>query len=116
LITAGVAARYSGNRSHRARIEDYTTIELGADIQWPLRYRLGTRQVRAGGYAIVRYFPDLDLPSSFNRDFGRIYEVGLSFSTVPDLRLYKIKLPWIGIGYRFGDLFDGIRISFSFPF
>jgi hypothetical protein len=116
LITTGVAARYTGNRSHRARIDDYTAIELGADIQRPLRYRLGKRQIRAGGYAVVRYFPDLDLPSSFSRDLGPIYEVGLSFSTLPVLRLYKLELPWIGVGYRFGELFDGIRVSFSFPF
>jgi hypothetical protein len=30
--------------------------------------------------------------------------------------LARLKLPWIGVGYRFGDLFEGIRISFSFPF
>jgi hypothetical protein len=40
----------------------------------------------------------------------------VSFSTAPELTLLKLKLPWVALGYRFGDMFKGIRLSFSFPF
>ena len=69
-----------------------------------------------GVYGIARYLPDLDLPDTLDRNVGRIYEVGVSFSTSPVLELWKIRLPWIGLGYRWGSSFRGYRVSFSFPF
>jgi hypothetical protein len=116
VVTAGVAARYSSNRSSRVRIEDYTTVEAGADIQWPLRRHFGGHRVRVGGYAILRYFPDLDLPSSLDQGAREVFELGVSFSTVPRVALWKLELPWIGIGYRHGGPFRGIRFNLSFPF
>ena len=44
------------------------------------------------------------------------YEAGLSFSTDPVLRLWKVKLPWIALGYRWGDRQSGLRLNFTFPF
>jgi hypothetical protein len=115
-FTLGATGRYASPRSRRDLIQDYTTIELGLDAQTPLGVSLGTRRLRGGGYAIVRYFPDLELPEGVLFDVGRTYELGLSFAGSPELAILGLKLPWIGIGYRFGDLFTGYRISFSFPF
>jgi hypothetical protein len=115
-LTAGFAARYSSSRSSRIRLDDYTSVEAGADLLWPAGFTVGTRQARFGGYAIARYFPDLDLPASYDLRLDHVYEVGVSFSADPGLALWKLKIPWIGLGYRFGDLFNGVRISFSFPF
>jgi len=115
-FTLGTAVRYASPRSRRDLIQDYTTIELGLDGQTPLGVALGKHRLRGGGYAIVRYFPDLELPEGVLFDIGRTYEVGLSFAGSPELAILGLKLPWIGLGYRFGDLFTGYRISFSFPF
>lgn len=115
-LTLGAIARYASPRSRRDLIQDYTTIELGLDAQTPLGVALGKHRLRGGGYAIVRYFPDLELPETVLFDVGRTYEVGLSVAGSPELAIFKLKLPWIGIGYRFGDLFTGYRINFSFPF
>ena len=91
-------------------------LSAGADFQWRLDRRPSGREVRIGGYAIARLFPDLDLPEPFSPDLEEAYEVGFSLAADPPLSILKIQLPWIGVGYRFGDLFDGIRINFSFPF
>ena len=72
--------------------------------------------VLVGVYGIARYLPDLDLPDTIDPKLGRIYEVGVSFSTNPVLELGKMRLPWMGIGYRWGTSFRGYRVSFSFPF
>ena len=39
-----------------------------------------------------------------------------SFSTDPPLKLWLVELPWIGLGYRWGGPFSGLRLSLSFPF
>ncbi len=31
-----------------------------------------------------------------------------------ELRFLGLRLPWIALGYRFGDVFPGVRSSFSF--
>ena len=35
--------------------------------------------------------------------FGAILELGASFATAPDLRIWKIRLPWLAGGYQFGE-------------
>ena len=42
--------------------------------------------------------------------------VVLRLSTEPELEVLVARLPWIALGSRFGDVFSGVRISFSFPF
>jgi len=118
-LMLGGSASYKSPRSDRSIIHDYTTFSVGADAQIPLGFSIGSRRARGGVYGITRYFPDIELGAGELADPLRIRfvnEVGLSFSTDPVLKLWKIRLPWIGIGYRFGDLFSGVRVNFSFPF
>jgi len=117
-LTIGTAARYASDRSSHIGVEDYTTLELGLDAQVPLGFAVGSRRTRGGVYGIARVFPGLDFENTplEGVDVGMLYEVGLSFSTDPALEAWKIRLPWIALGYRFGDLFSGVRISLSFPF
>jgi hypothetical protein len=115
-LRLGGAARYASPRSNRAELADYTTIELGCDTQVPLGFRIGERSTWGGVYAIARYFPDLEGPAAAFFDVGRLYEIGVSFSTRPIPKLWIIEFPWIAVGYRFGGPFSGVRVSFSFPF
>ena len=43
------------------------------------------------------------------------FEAGLSFSTAPDLRIWRIPLRWLAAGYQFGRV-SGVRIYLKFPF
>jgi hypothetical protein len=115
-VTLGGEARYASPRSRSSGIDDYSMLSLGVDAQAPLGVHLGSRAVFGGLYAIGRAFPGLDFPTSPELDVGQVWEVGLSFSTEPVLRMSKVKLPWLAVGYRFGDVFTGIRVSFTFPF
>lgn len=117
-VTLGGAVRYASDRSSRTWVEDYTTVELGIDLQAPLGFVVGPRRASGGLYGIARLFPDLSFTGTpaEGLEVDRVYEVGLSFSTDPVLEVWGLRLPWIALGYRFGDLFNGLRVSLSFPF
>lgn len=117
-VMFGGAFRYRNNTTSQAVKNWYSTVEVGADAQLPLGFSLGSRAAHGGLYAIMRHFTDLEFELITNGPINIEwnYEVGLSFSTEPVLRLWKIKLPWIALGYRFGDRQSGVRLNFTFPF
>lgn len=115
-LALGAAGRYASERSSRARLQDHTTLEIGADAQLPLGFSIGARRTLGGLYGIVRFLPDVEITDDRVVALGRVYELGISFATEPELRLLGLRLPWIALGYRFGDVFSGVRLSFSFPF
>lgn len=117
-LMLGGAFKYRNSTTSEAVKNWYSSIEFGADAQIPLGFSLGSRRAKGGGYAIAQYFTDLDIEliSEGPITIQWNYEVGLSFSTDPVLELWKIKMPWIGIGYRFGDGARGVRVNFTFPF
>jgi hypothetical protein len=117
-LAAGLGAHYASTRASHVDVSDYTTLELGLDVQRSLGFRLAGREASGGVYGIGRWFPDLRIEGAGDRilNVKRVLEIGLSFSTAPQMSLLGIKLPWIALGYRFGDMFQGIRLSFSFPF
>jgi hypothetical protein len=117
-IAAGLGVHYASPRVSRVNIDDYTTLELAGNVQRELGFRVAGGDARAGVYAIARWFPGLRVEDAYDRlfDVKHVWELGVSFSTAPELALWKLPLPWIAVGYRFGDMFNGIRISFDFPF
>jgi hypothetical protein len=117
-VMFGGAFRYRNNTTSQAVKNWYSTVEVGADAQLPLGFSLGSRAAHGGVYAIMRHFTDLEFEiiTEGPIDIEWNYEVGLSFSTDPALRLWKIKLPWVALGYRFGDRQSGVRLNFTFPF
>jgi len=117
-LMAGTAFRYRSPADTDVVKNWYSTVEAGLDAQLPLGFSVGSRSARGGAYAILRHFSNLEfeLVTEGPFDVSWNYEVGLSFSTEPALQVWKIKLPWIGLGYRFGDHTRGVRLSFAFPF
>ncbi len=95
----------------------YVSVEGGADVQVPLGFSVLGGRARGGLYVIGRAFGGLelereDLPPIVAR--GQ-FEAGLSFSTAPDLRIWKIPLRWLAVGYQFGRV-SGVRMYLTFPF
>jgi hypothetical protein len=116
-LMPGGAVQYRNPGTGRSEFDSYFKFELGADAQLGLG-SLGSKQARGGAFGIVRHFTDIEIPR-LGRDpisIQRQYELGLSFSTEPVLKLWKLRLPWIAVGYRFGDVFTGFRLYLSFPF
>ena len=108
---------YRGSTSE-AVAGNFGSVGVGVDSQWQLGASKSGLRYLGGVYGIYRRFADLRL------DFGlpeptnirNTYEAGFSFSTDPVFRLWKIRFPWMAVGYRFGDGVGGFRISLSFPF
>ncbi len=95
----------------------YASFEGGADVQVPLGFSVRGGQARGGLYVIGRAFDGLEIvredqPTIVLR--GQ-FEAGLSFSTAPDLRIWKIRLRWLAAGYQFGRV-SGVRMYLTFPF
>jgi hypothetical protein len=117
LIYGGDALRRRGVAAVGS-YETHSTFEAGLDAQVPLGFTVAGRDARAGMYGIARAFGGLNLASLglSPLDLDHVFEVGGSFSTAPNLKIWKIDFPWIAVGYQFGPELSGIRIYTSFPF
>jgi hypothetical protein len=117
-VTLGGAAMYKQPSNTRATFDSYSKIEVGADAQLPLGFSMGSKRALGGVFGMYRQYFNLDVQRVGQEPIKleHQYEVGISFSTDPVIRLWKIKLPWIALSYRFGDVFTGVRLYFSFPF
>lgn len=95
-----------------------TLMAASPAAQLPLGFSIGSKQARGGIYTIARGFNGLELPRD-NQDpimLRSQFEAGLSFSTSPDLAIWKVTLPWLAVGYQFGDVTSGVRVYVQFPF
>src|SRR5262249_43488356 len=108
LIYGGDALRRRGAAAVGA-CEAHSTFEAGLDAQAPLGFTIAGRDVRAGMYGIARAFGGLNLANeglpAFDLDHQ--FELGGSFSTTPNLKIWKIDFPWIAVGYQFGPILNG---------
>jgi hypothetical protein len=95
----------------------YASFEGGADAQVPLGFSVRGNRARGGIYVIGRAYHGLEL----EREHQPIvalrgqFEAGLSFSTAPGLRIWKLPLRWLAAGYQFGRV-SGVRIYMTLPF
>ena len=102
------------------RTDDFTRLRLGATARRPFGV------VGEGGRAdyLVYAFADLfpDLPDSLvngeqDGNGGEAqFEFGITFGATEPLRWWRIPLPRIGLGYRFGDDLSVYRLVFGTPF
>ena len=92
--------------------------EAAADGQVPLWFAIGEKHARGGLYGILRGFNGLELKRTDQESLllRRQFEAGFSFSTAPNLRVWKLTVPWLAAGYQFGPALSGIRFYASFPF
>lgn len=117
LLTFGGSAKRQRLATDTGEYEAHSTFEAGLDAAVPIG-TAGGRVVRAGGYGIARAFQGLQVtrPNLEPFDLDHQFEAGVSLSTAPEIRIWKITLPWIAVGYQFGPVLSGIRIYTSFPF
>ena len=95
----------------------YASFEGGVDMQAPLGFSVRGREARGGIYVIGRAFDGLELERDDQAPIvlrGQ-FEAGLSFSTAPELRIWKFPLRWPAVGYVFGRV-SGVRLYLTFPF
>ncbi len=96
----------------------HSLFEGAVDAQVPLGFSVGQKVARGGAYTIVRGYEGLESSPEGPEPLvlGHQIEAGISFSTAPALRVWKITVPWLAVGYQFGPVISGVRIYSSFPF
>ena len=98
--------------------DDYGEIRLGFDARHPLRFTIQGAQADLSLFFVRRQY----LNAIINRDdFDPLEvrytnELGFTFGTTPRAKLWFLKLPRVGLGYRWGPNSRGIRLNFGFPF
>ena len=117
-LTVGGAATHKRAATHLRVYDDYSMFEAGADAQVPLGFSIRKKAARGGFYTIARAFDGLEIRREGEPlvVLGRQFEVGGSFATTPDFRLWKITLPWLAAGYQFGEVVSGVKVYATFPF
>jgi hypothetical protein len=70
-------------------------------------------------YALNDYYvdqPNGPVDSAEHRGHALQYEIGITFGTTETRRIWRMPLPRLGIGYRFGSDLDVFRIVIGTPF
>ena len=116
-LSLGGAAMHRKPETSRETYNGHSTFEAAVDAQWPLGFSIGDQAARGGVYTISRVFNGLELlREGHTIVLRRQWEAGISFATAPELRVWKVKLPWIAAGYQFGKTLSGVRVYVAFPF
>ncbi len=92
----------------------YIVLGLKADARYPLGFRIGGQVPDVGVYFEPGWFPDgltFEDVSGREESVDEQFEVGvtLGFRYLAP-KLWFIRIPRLGVGYRFGDGLNGIRI------
>ena len=117
LIIGGAASHRKAQADVRD-YDEYSMFEVGVDGEVPLGFSIGQKKALGGLFTIARGFSGLELRREGQDPIilRNQLEAGVSFSTAPVLRIWKVNLPWIAAGYQFGRTVSGVRIYAAFPF
>lgn len=104
--------------------DDYALLVNGVELTRPLPLRLRGRRLDYAPYAALRWYADAPkVPvltggaTAVAREVARVQgEFGVTFGTVEPLRIGRVRLPRLGIGYRFGEDLAVFRIVIGEPF
>jgi hypothetical protein len=98
--------------------DEFGEVRLGFDARHPLPFTLGGSQGDFSVFFIRRQYIDAFIDREDLEPLTIKYtnEIGFTFGTTPKIKLWIVKLPRIGIGYRWGSNARGVRLNFGFPF
>ena len=101
------------------RTDDFTRLRIGSTARRPFQPSRSDRRPDYLAYAMVDIFSDTPTTpaDARSRDDGLIqFEFGLTLGMTEQLHLWRIPLPRIGIGYRFGEGLAVYRLVFGSPY
>ncbi len=110
LTFAGVDVNGSEGSDHFTRFQTVLTARRPVTRESRVDYLV---------YALNDYFmdqPDGPIDSASRSGNSLQYEIGITLGSTETRRLWKIPLPRVGIGYRFGSNLDAWRIVFGTPY
>jgi hypothetical protein len=102
-------------------LDDLWLLEQGAELTRSTELRLAGRRLDVAPYAVLRAYLDPPaaplLPTGAAGAAPRLQlELGVTFGTVEPLRIGRITLPRVGIGWRAGDDLSLLRVVIGTPF
>jgi hypothetical protein len=111
---------YTGYNSRKMEfVDDFSLLETGVDLRRPLGTEIGGLELAAGLFFmsfvyfisphIVRLDPDLV-------EMKTEWELGMTFGTAEPWKVLGIRMPRVGLSYRFGTGVDAIRVIIGNPF
>jgi hypothetical protein len=118
-VGTGTNVEWNGVSGEEGGSDDYGVVEVGVEAVSPLRASLAGRRLTVGPYVILRFFySDLvfERVGAAAIEIDNQVELGASVGTEEALRVLGVKLPRLGLAYRFGDGLESWRINFGFPF
>jgi len=98
--------------------DDFGEVRLGLDGRHPLGFTIGGHPADLSLYVIRRQYIDaiIERTEGESLEIEATNEIGFTFGTTPRTKLWFVKLPRIGLGYRWAKNARGIRLNFGFPF
>jgi len=120
VFTFGSGVKYSVSESSGGLYDDnFARLEVGLDTLIPFGLDVGERRVDFSLYVLGRhYFRELVFGQVLEEPIviEQEYEVGITFGSTPRPRIWKLSVPRLLIGYRFGENLRGIRLKLGLPF
>lgn len=98
---------------------EFSRFQTGVNFQFPLNFKAWGRDPAISAYYLnYIYFNELEFLRYLNDpiEVSVQNEVGLTFDTSPDMKLVGIPFSRVGLGYRFGNDVDVVRLVFGIPF
>jgi hypothetical protein len=103
-----------------AGTSDMVMIEAGFEIRQPLGFRYGGAGADGGLYLLGEWYADRPgdplVDSAGGSPLPVQFEIGLTLGGRTPARIWKLPLPRIGLGYRFGDGVSIYRLVLGAPF
>jgi hypothetical protein len=100
-------------------VDDFAFLETGGDFRRPLGFALGAWDIDGSVFGanyiyfisphIVRLIPE---PVEMKTE----WEIGFTLGTVEPLKVLGVRMPRLGLSYRFGTGMDAIRFIIGNPF
>jgi hypothetical protein len=118
-FTLGAGIGFDGFKLDGENRQDYSSISIGWDTVYPLKWTFKGKQTNIGGWVAYYYFLDdleFQRPNTAPLDIGNQFEVALTFGTYKKIPIWFFKMNRIGLAYRFGEDLKAIRIVSEFPF
>jgi hypothetical protein len=97
----------------------YTTLEVGLDTRFPIHRPLGGRCADWSVYGIRRRFLDaltFDQLEGQPEQIRNQNEIGFTLGVDRPWKLWLLKIDRVGLGVRFGERFNSVRVMFGVPF
>lgn len=111
---------FAGNTTEISDVRnEFSRFQTGINFQFPLKRKAWDRDSAISVYYLnYLYFNRLEFLRYLDDpiEVAVQNEVGLTFDTSPDMKLVGIPFSRIGLGYRFGNNVNVIRLVFGIPF